>query len=440
MAQSAGARIAFAARLDSKWIVLAIAAAVTAVLVGPRIAPFMAVAAALCLILLAPRIEPGSLLRAIPVPLLALAGLVCWAVLAVLWAADRTTGLGKALLLLLFTASVGSVVAIKASLPEDPLRAIARSCLIAFLLGLAFLCVEEVTGHFIKRMLFGLSPYVRPSAKHVGVTVPDGAGEVFAIAAYITNRNMAALTLVLWPMLLLAWSLAGVARRWLAVIGILAVVAVTVGLSQHDTSLLALAVAVPCALLCAWRPRIALVLVGAGWLVVTLLIVPIADWGYRTMQLHQATWLPHTGRQRIILWGYTAEQVKRHPLLGVGTDSTKPLDARRGPQVEQPPGYVYQLRTGPHAHNVYLQAWYELGLPGAALLCAFGLALLQALSHTAMTARPFLLAAFVSAAITASLSWGLWQAWFMGAFAFAAILATLAAELDRRRSEPPRSA
>lgn len=436
MAQSAGARIAAAARVDSGWIAVAIAAAVAAVLIGPRIAPFVAVATTLCLLLLAPQVDPRKMLRSPPAPVAMLAGLSIWALLAVIWAADRGTGAGKALLLLLFTASVGSVVAIKASLPDEPLQAIARGCLIAFLLGLGFLCLEELTGHFIKRMFFGLSPLVRPSAKHIGVTVPDGMGEVFALAAHLTNRNMAAMSLVLWPMLLVMWMHVSAARRWLASIAVLAVAAVTIGLSQHDTSVLALIVGVPCALLCAWRPRLAFGLVTAGWLVATLLIVPITDWGYRTAQLHQVSWLPHTGRQRIILWGYTAEQVKKHPLLGVGTDSTKPLDASRGPRVETPPGHVYQLRTGPHAHNIYLQTWYELGLPGAALLCAFGLALLQALSRTSATARPFLLATFVSAAIMASLTWGLWQAWFMGAFAFTAILALLAAELVRRSGDP----
>ena len=38
------------------------------------------------------------------------------------------------------------------------------------------------------------------------------------------------------------------------------------------------------------------------------------------------TWLPGTARARVIIWEYTAEQVFKHPLLGVGVESTAILN------------------------------------------------------------------------------------------------------------------
>lgn len=432
MVHSFADRISSAVRLDGAWIAVLIAAAVPAFLIGPRIAPFVAVASSLLLLLIATRNDVCGSLKCIPAPVLAMLALAAWALLTVSWAADRQTGAGKALLLILFTVAVGSVAATGSKLPNDVVRAICRTVLMAFAIGLAFLCFEEVTGHAIKRTLYILAPLIRPPGKHFGVTWPDGRTDTFLLAPHVTNRSMAALSMTLWPMMLVAWCLNEGKRRWMIAGAILVAAAIAIAKSQHDTSLLALLASLLCVALCWWRPRIAYGLVAAGWVVATLLVVPITDYAYRSMRLHEASWVPHTGRQRIILWGYTAEQVKLHPILGVGTDSTKPLDARRGPQVEQPPGYVYQLRTGPHGHNIYLQNWYELGAVGAILLCAFGLVLLRTISQSAMVVRPFLLGAFVSAAVMAALSWGMWQAWFMGAFAFTATLALLATQLQHR--------
>ena len=47
-----------------------------------------------------------------------------------------------------------------------------------------------------------------------------------------------------------------------------------------------------------------------GWVVACLLVVPLVAVAYQ-QQLHFAEWLPHTARQRIILWGYTAGEVAK---------------------------------------------------------------------------------------------------------------------------------
>jgi O-antigen ligase len=243
---------------------------------------------------------------------------------------------------------------------------------------------------------------------------------------------MAAMTLLLWPVLLLTWRGAQVRSRVLLPILLLIGVAPTAAMSAHETSIIALAASAALLLFAIRAPRAALAIAAAGWLSLTLLIVPLASWSFHSAEFHKAGWLPNSARQRIVIWAYAASEVSNRPLTGIGVAATKPLDARRDAKVEVVPGTRYQWRSSPHTHNVYLQTWYELGAIGAALLCAFGLLLLRAISQLPPAARPAALATFVAAMLTGAFSWGLWQAWFLAAFAVTALSGALAVEIDSR--------
>jgi O-antigen ligase len=244
---------------------------------------------------------------------------------------------------------------------------------------------------------------------------------------------MAAMTLSLWPVLL--WVMHG--RLWRSIadrgviisVGIIGLAVLALSMSQHETSGIALALSLVSVGLCRISQRLALGLVALAWIVSTLLVMPIVSQAYE-QQLHMAKWLPVTARQRIIIWGYTAEQVPKAPVLGIGIDSGKILDARSTP--ETPPGFVYPRRTGTHSHNVYIQTWYELGAIGAVLLCALGLSILVSISRLPDRHQGYALATFVASAAMAAFSWGMWQPWFMAAFGIAALLFLVAAEQERR--------
>ena len=415
-----------------------------------RVAAVMA-GAAMLVFLLAPRATPGllalmlgAMLVAAPLPTLAdwprrpplqilvLLALALWGLVTVVWAVDRVEAVGKVVLLGVFALAAWITAVQLPAVPNDRLAEIGRAVIIAFALAVGFLLLEEATGHAIKRSLYTILPWTRPPARHIGVDNDI----VSSIEGYSTNRNMAALSLALWPLLLAASVLAQKHRQLILPVLFCAAAAAIV-LSVHDTSLLAILAAGLVFALMRATPKIVLPLVAAAWITATLLVVPITSWAHGSAQLHMASWLPHTARQRIILWGYTAEQVAKRPLLGVGVASTKPLDDRRGAKVETPPGYSYQWRSGPHAHNVFLQTWYELGAIGALLLSAAGLTILRGVQLLAPSLRPTAAAAFVSAAITAAFTWGMWQAWFMAAFAMSALICLLAIELSRRSVEKP---
>jgi O-antigen ligase len=112
--------------------------------------------------------------------------------------------------------------------------------------------------------------------------------------------------------------------------------------------------------------------------------------------------------ERLRIWGFVAEQWTKAPLRGAGLDASRTF-----------PGVVPL-----HPHNGPLQLWYELGLPGALLGTLFWLWLWGRIGDCA--GRNRLYGATAAATATAyltlgSVSFGLWQEWWLcvGAFAMA---------------------
>jgi hypothetical protein len=406
-------------------------------LIGPRTSPVLLLMLALVPLTWIPASELRHALARLPQPVAVAFAFGAYLLVTVAWSADRFEAIGKVALFFAIATAAWVASAAVARTGEQVLEKLVRTALIAVVIGLLYLCLEELTRHSLKRLVFTLLPETRLPARHMKVT----EGTVTSIGLYATNRNMAALSLALWPALLAAQSTLAAAKGRLAALLIFAVALLTISLSQHDTSLVALAAGTLVFALATRWPRFSLGLVAAGWITATLFIVPIASLAYREASLHHASWLPLSARQRIILWGYTAEQVAGNAWLGVGVASTKTLDNERAATAETPPGFVYPLRTGPHAHNIYLQTWYELGAIGAVLFLGLGLAVLRSVARIPAALQRYALASFVSASVVGAFSWGMWQAWFMGAFGVAAVLTVLSLELAARRSDTlPRSA
>ncbi|MBI1245745.1 MAG: hypothetical protein GC202_12120 [Alphaproteobacteria bacterium] len=125
---------------------------------------------------------------------------------------------------------------------------------------------------------------------------------------------------------------------------------------------------------------------------------------------------------RAAIWGFTSERIAEKPILGWGMHA-----ARSMPHAKETIAYGAELMPL-HPHNGPLHVWLEFGLVGAllaaGLLAWLGLATAGPPPELAM--RSGLLAATL---VVASVSYGLWQGWWMatlwlvGAFA-AAIPAT----------------
>ena len=304
---------------------------------------------------------------------------------------------------------------------------LAASLPIAVAAGSTYLLIELLSDSAIQKFLFTHIPLIRPkSPQHVGML----NDKVVFLALDELNRGVAVANLLLWPALLvLVTSKARMFRRLALPLAAL-VLAVTV-LSSHETSKIAIVLGVLAYAAHRLWPKGACSLVVAGWLIATLLVVPIVERAYQC-NLHIDESIPVNGRARIVLWAATAELIHNRPFLGVGANSTRALAARnKNPEIR--PGHVIEWRTGMHAHNIYLQTWYEMGFVGALLLAAAGLAILDRISRLSSTVRPFILGAFVSAASIGAFSWGMWQPWFVASYFLTALLCLIAMACVRVR-------
>ncbi len=197
-----------------------------------------------------------------------------------------------------------------------------------------------------------------------------------------------------------------------------------------------LALLIPAGLTESRAAKLALVLALAAtviayfWPVLTrrlLAIVPFLCLGWplaaqKVFLLHQdwVTRLPNSWRARMEIWDYMSYRIMERPLLGwgLGTAHTLPFQEPHGSQ------YVFVDMAVAHPHNVVMQLWVELGLPGLALGLIFALLTLRKAGQLDAKLAPFAIGAWVAALCLSLVAYNfwtdsLWAAFAMTGFAFA---------------------
>ncbi|ODR99968.1 hypothetical protein AUC68_02345 [Methyloceanibacter methanicus] len=135
------------------------------------------------------------------------------------------------------------------------------------------------------------------------------------------------------------------------------------------------------------------------------------------------------------LWAYTAEHVPAKPLLGIGGSSTRKIDqspANRQMQwrkKRKTEGFGWH--AGTHAHNAFLQTWYELGAVGVILFVATGSAVILSLYRLPRGTQRFALAQVAALFAIGAFAWGMWQGWLMALTGLAALYVSLAVNVHR---------
>ncbi|MEM8626602.1 MAG: O-antigen ligase family protein, partial [Pseudomonadota bacterium] len=354
---------------------------------------------------------------------------VSWAAITLAWTPDLANGVSKVLTGALIAACVVALAAYRQRLAVDAVQIVLTATVVGAVLSFAVLCFEVFSDQALKLWVYNAVPELRGSIKDLNIR--DNV--VFAVGMQERNHSIAVANLLFWPLAGAFWLLRGArnagagGRRvdLLAIAGLWLVLAATTFASAHDTSKVAVLVggsAVGMALVSVTWTRRALI---AGWVAVFALIVPFVLALYAN-GVHRAPALEASAQARVILWAVTAQKWQERPITGIGVAGTRALDDRDKATAPWPDGYPYALRTGRHAHNVYLQTFYELGIVGAVLLAAGGIALIMATAGLASVLQPFAIAAFATSAAMMGLSWGMWQAWFQCAFAGVLILLILA--------------
>ncbi|MEI6986974.1 MAG: O-antigen ligase family protein, partial [Rhodospirillaceae bacterium] len=248
-----------------------------------------------------------------------------------------------------------------------------------------------------------------------------------ALPGTITPKAMSrpgtTFALMVWPAAIILYRRGLLRLAWLLPAGYAALTP----LLHHRASVVAMAGALV-VLVAATKAPVMTRRILAG--ILTLLFVgavPIAE-GLHQAGLEDAAWLPSSARHRVEIWQFTADRVLEQPLTGVGLDASGSIGNHGLLSRFQEPGTtIIPL----HPHSVFLQIWVELGLPGVVLALGVALGLLAALVRVGTgSLQPFALAGFTSCWIISAMSFGAWQAWWLGAILLSAAALALSCRAD----------
>jgi hypothetical protein len=354
----------------------------------------------------------------------AMLGFGALAILSLSWAVFPAMAIRSGGALMLQTGLAIVAADSVARLPEATVRRLGEGMLLGFAVGIAFVVFEGLTGLSLHRLVYYSFPGLTPGPDS-DLQLEPGAAVDFSNVQL--KRNMAEAALLFWPLLLLSRRLLPERYVLPAILAIIASSLAAARISNHDSSILALAVSTAAfglariAFIAGWWT------VAAGWCAVNLFIVPLMLWEFQA-RAYQLSWLQMSAQARLVIWGYSAQQVLKAPLLGIGAGSGGALFSRQT-SFDLAPGSHYPLTTANHQHDIFLQTWYELGGIGAVALCAAGLVALWRLRRLPVPVRTYGLATFAAAMGMVSTSYGLWQEWFEASIAISAIALVLAIRL-----------
>ena len=348
------------------------------------------------------------------------------------WSADMQKALSKTAFLLIVLIACATFIGHLSHLPDRVVKRHMRDMVIGAFFALGFLLVELLSGLAITRLVINEIPTILPE-RLKGMT--GEAGAIETLSPFLLNKNMAAFDLVLWPvMAMILFVPIMTVRRTGALLLVTGAVTATF-YSHSDTAKLAIVAGGMVFAAYRFFPKLIHWSLVSVWCAAVLLAVPLMALPY-DFGLHEAKWLPASARERVYLWSYTAEQTYNRPIFGIGIRSTRAGQNQIGQN-----GVIVvrkdrlTRRPGWHAHNLFLQTWYELGAVGAVLLLAIGLSLLGRLRLMAKPFRPFGYALFSSVFIVAAFGWGMWQSWLIACYAFAWCSLVLATCLSYRQKK-----
>lgn len=350
---------------------------------------------------------------------------IAYALLSALWSADVAESLTKPLLLLLFVAGAHAGFVLYAGQDDGAKIRHGKLVLFAILAAFALAAVESVSHQLLTRSLFTAFPsFYKGMESHLTVS----GGVITDVGDTNIKRRLAAVALLVWPALLLSRSMVVRDRRRLfaLAIAVLSVVMIYAGPSQSAWVAGAVSLAV---FVFALRSTPAARAALSATLIAGILFALPLVWAAHRAEWHKAAWLPYTARHRVVIWNTTANEVMKAPFLGVGANATRRIFEEReavSPVTERDDGTSFSAALTRHAHNAYVQTWYELGAVGALMLTFIAVGFVAGTRRLPAPAQPYALAQIAAAAAIMSSSYGIWQPWFLAVLAIGALALLIA--------------
>lgn len=352
--------------------------------------------------------------------------LLLWAAASLFWTVSSSDSLGKLVELAIILPAILILTAGKRRFDEEERRRIGMALVFGLGLILTLLLVDRLLDLPLLRFLQG-APDLDP-----GALLPK------------LSRGGSLAVLLIWPLVLAPLLAASRFLTGLVLIAVMATMGMLYTLSViPNASAMALGLGLAGFLaMLASGPGFSRWLARAIGLVAAVLCLA-APWAIpATADLVAPEERIHASQNvsinhRLIIWDYVSARSLERPFTGYGLNTSRALEGGRItvpllPAAEAPRGELISL----HPHNAPLQIWLELGLPGAVLAAMLMLLVAHGASRiTDPMGRASATALMLSGFAIASLSYGVWQAWWLAALSLAVFLIH-ALRQDERPIEP----
>ena len=326
-----------------------------------------------------------------------------WGALSAFWEYDQGLALPETLQLLGLLVAGSTLCTTLSHLPEDQARLIKRAAIGGALLSIGLFAMDWAGDCIVLHAAQGL----RNKPDRLGCWLPR-------------EKALPAILSIFTP-LLIQWAWGN--WRKMGVMAVFSVVLVLFAkVSDSHAATLALVVSlatfVGATLV---GPRIMGRIV-AGLAVILILSAPILPSLLPPPKAlgENYPWVPNSTRHRVMIWQFTADKIAERPLLGWGLNASRSIPGNN----DKSEVWLYDPNRGPadslfsvlqdnlplHPHDFALQIWLETGAVGAIL---FGAILWRLFIHIGQRWKGAGLASGAAALVIASVSFGIWQAWWL---------------------------
>jgi O-antigen ligase len=341
-----------------------------------------------------------------------------WCLAGSTWAAEPWQSASKVALL----AGVLFAVALLLNAVDGLDASTSSQVVEGFAFGLAiatvFLAIETTTDQWIGRTAYNLIPSLRAGyTQHL--TIQNGV--VVEVSDININRRVYVWAMLLLPALWWLWGKKRTSLESVSLVVLLLGGAAILATTRHQSSQLQILAAGAAFLVARLSLPLARNLLAIGFAALFLLSVPAAIMAQKA-GVGEWSALPPSAQHRIAIWGHTAQRIAQSPWFGVGPDGTAALhvaDAKRFQGLDVP--YGQRLEIGRHAHNVFLQSWFELGAIGVTLLLALAFAAWRGISRMPEQSQIFMVALSAGLSLSLATSYSLWQPWLLALLALMAV-------------------
>ncbi|MEM1305921.1 MAG: O-antigen ligase family protein [Pseudomonadota bacterium] len=341
----------------------------------------------------------------------ALAALIALGTLSTIWSPAPGAAAAKMVNVAGLALGVGAAALVLSMTSLEARWFACRGVVHAVVLGFTYIAIEHATGGAIKAAVTNTTGLIDANVAYNREVdgVVTGAHGVFL------NRHTTAAVLLL-PAALAA------ARVWrpgaqVMPTALLIAAAVVALASYSESALMALSLGVLMMCVARLSASTARRLWLAAWLA-TIALVPFVAAQLPGREALPANW-PRTVTERIAIWRATSVRIPDAPLLGHGVEAARSLNqpqGRAGPSIG----------LGRHAHNGYLQVWFDLGAVGALLLAGLGAAGIGAAARMPPARQVFVLGSLATMAGVFATAYGLWQLWLLAVYGLGLLLHKLA--------------